>query len=246
MIKWEATVRTDPGLLRSQNEDSYLFRPEAAVYAVADGMGGHPAGDVASRMAVESLDAQFPDELAGSTDPRVIAARLAHAVERANDEIITQGLERAEFHLMGTTLTALIALDASCVIAHVGDSRAYRLRDRQLTQLTTDHTWVQEQVALGVISAFEAKRHPRANQLSRVLGMADLGQAEIVLADAAAGDVFLLCSDGLSSTVTETDLETILNQGGPLDDLADELVEAANLRGGPDNITVLLLRAESA
>jgi serine/threonine protein phosphatase PrpC len=146
---------------------------------------------------------------------------------------------------MGTTLTALAVLrsEPGCVIAHVGDSRAYRLRDGELRLLTHDHTWVQQQVDLGMLSPAQASSHPYGSVLVRVLGGGgEPGPADVILADFLSGDLFLLCTDGLSGVVAHSDLQAILAQPLTADELADQLVAAAHVRGAPDNITLVLLR----
>lgn len=245
-ITWDAAALTDTGLKRARNEDSHLFRPEKRLFAVADGMGGHQAGDVASRMAVDFVDAFFREAPAADADPQEVGRSLLDAAQHANQEILARGAAEPDKYGMGTTLTTLIALDGACVIGHIGDSRAYRLRNGALSQITTDHTWVQDQVALGALSRSEARRHPYANVLTRVLGMPDADGADVLLADVASGDLFLLCSDGLTSMIEHPDLEALVAQDKPLEQLAQQLVEAANVRGGHDNVTVILLRPVAA
>ena len=147
---------------------------------------------------------------------------------------------------MGTTLTAVAALRAApqCVVAHVGDTRAYRLRNGTLDQLTADHTWVQQQVDAGMLSPLQARHHPWAPLLNRVLGTPALGPADTYVVDAVPGDTFLLCTDGLTGLVEDDDLAAMLARPLSLEEHVRELVAAANLRGGHDNITVVLLRAE--
>lgn len=242
-MRWESTALTHRGQRRAKNEDAFLCRPEKRLFAVADGMGGHPAGDVASRVAVEVVDDSVKDAPAASLDTEALGRRLIDVIERANREICARGIVDAANRMMGTTLVVLVALDDACVIAHIGDSRAYRIRDGATTQLTTDHTWVQEQIDRGLLAPTRAKTHPRSNELARVLGMPDAGEADVVAAEAKPEDVFLLCSDGLTAMVDDADIEAILKQTKPVDVLAHELVDAANLRGGADNITVIVLRA---
>lgn len=242
-MRWESTALTHRGQRRARNEDAFLCRPEKRLFAVADGMGGHPAGDVASRVAIETVDASVQGPPPASVEAGDVGHRLVDIIEGANREICARGVVDAAKRMMGTTLVVLVTLDDTCVIAHIGDSRVYRIRDGDTTQLTTDHTWVQEQIDRGLLAPARAKTHPRSNELSRVLGMPDAGAADVVVAEAAPGDVFLLCSDGLTAMVEDTDIEAILKQAKPVEALAHELVDAANLRGGADNITVVVLRA---
>lgn len=230
---------TDTGRVRARNEDALLQRPERGLVAVADGMGGHAAGDVASRIAVDVLD----DSTAhGAIDTGV----LEHAIRAAHDAILKAARADADLDGMGTTLTALHVDpgNGACAIGHVGDSRAYRLREGALDQLTRDQTWVQEQVDAGALTPAQARNHPFAAMLTCALGIderpLDVQAFEV---DAAPGDLFLLCSDGLVARLDDDDLHRIVfQQQQDLDRLARELVDAANEAGGPDNITVALVR----
>jgi protein phosphatase len=247
-MNWEHAALTDRGRLRPRNEDALLARPERFLFAVADGMGGHAAGDVASALAVASLDAALPRAPSPRIGPETLGFRLRAAFQAAHDAIMEQARRQPEQAGMGTTLTAFAPLRSGplSVIAHIGDSRAYRLRAGLLTQLTRDHTWVQQQIDGGKLTAVQARNHPWASVLTRVLGGGEPGVADIILTDTAAGDLFLLCSDGLSSVVDSADLTAVLVQALPLEALAQQLIEAALLRGGPDNITVILLRPTEA
>ncbi|HEX6307226.1 MAG TPA: PP2C family serine/threonine-protein phosphatase [Longimicrobiales bacterium] len=248
LMSWTAVGLTDPGRHRARNEDAYLVRPAARICAVADGMGGHAAGNVASRIAIEVLASAFQRP----PPPRIRAAaltrRLLHAFDAANRAILAHAAVHRECGGMGTTLTALAPLAATpqCVIAHIGDSRAYRLRAGTLTQITRDHTWVQQQVDAGMLTPFQARHHPLASVLSRVLGTAAVGPADTIVVDVQPGDEFMLCSDGLTTMIDDADLRTIVARPLPLEQRARELIDAANLRGGLDNITVLLIAATPA
>jgi len=246
-MNWEYFARSELGLRRRRNEDAVLTLPAARLYAVADGMGGHAAGDVASALALATLAAAFP----GPPSPRIrataLARRLAAAVAEAHAALVIQARERPAQFGMGTTLTALATLVAepASVVAHVGDSRAYRLRHGKLLQLTHDHTWVQAQVDDGILTPLQAASHPYRNVLARVLGGGgEPGPADVVTADCEPGDLFLLCTDGLSGVLEPADLEASLRPDLPLASLADRLTEATLLRGAPDNFTLVLLRPQ--
>jgi PPM family protein phosphatase len=249
ILNWDAAARSDRGRVRRRNEDAVLSKPDLRIHAVADGMGGHAAGNVASALAIATLAAEFPRPPSPRIGAPRIASRLTETFARANDEIMARSLARTAEAGMGTTLTALVTLrtEPSCVIAHIGDSRAYRLRatgdQPGLVQLTQDHTWVQQQVEAGALSPDEARVHPWSSILNRVLGMEQPGVADIIVAGAQAGDTFLLCSDGLSGMITDADIAAILVQALPLDQLAVQLIDAANGSGGRDNISVVVLRA---
>jgi PPM family protein phosphatase len=243
-MRWNSFALTDRGLIRERNEDAFLLRPGARIYAVADGMGGHAAGDTASRLAVESLAAAFPRAPSPRIRSYALSQRLVDAFAAANRAILEHAARHRGCSGMGTTLTALAPLVAApqCVIAHIGDSRAYQLRAGELRQVTTDHTWVQQQVDAGMLTPLQARHHPHASLLNRVLGTPAEGPADTMVVDTAAGDLFLLCSDGLTNMLDDGDLQALLHRELPLEQLGHDLVDAANAGGGRDNITILLLR----
>ncbi|MEO5509171.1 MAG: protein phosphatase 2C domain-containing protein [Longimicrobiales bacterium] len=237
--------------MRRRNEDAVLLRQERLLYAVADGMGGHAAGNVASALAIASIDAAFPRTPSSRIGMPRITTRLKDAFADANEAIILRAGQRPSEAGMGTTLTAVFTmrLEPSIVIAHIGDSRAYRLRhtgtDAGFLQLTQDHTWVQQQVEAGALTADQARVHPWSSILTRVLGMEQPGEPDIIYATAMPGDTLLLCSDGLTAMLTDTAIAGILAQPAGLSDIAAQLIDAANAAGGRDNTTVVLLRASS-
>jgi serine/threonine protein phosphatase PrpC len=229
----EHAERTDPGRARRGNEDSYWTSPP--FFVVADGMGGAQAGEVASRTAVETFSAEIPEE--GDPEERLTAAVLA-----ANGRIHELSrLDRTRAG-MGTTLIAVLVGGADVHLAHVGDSRIYRLRHETLTPLTRDHTLVQVLIDQGRISEEEAATHPQRSVITRALGPEPHVEVETRTLPARDADVFLLCSDGLTSMVDEATIERILVRAPSLDAAAGALVDAANAAGGRDNITVVLLR----
>jgi PPM family protein phosphatase len=246
LIRWQATALSDRGRMRPRNEDAYLVRTDANIFAVADGMGGHAAGDIASQLAVRCLSDAFPRARSPRMRARTLSRRLRAAFDTANAALLQYAAHHRECSGMGTTLTALAPLRSppQCVIAHVGDSRAYRMRAGELVQLTADHTWVQQQVDAGILTPLQARNHPWSPVLSRVLGTDDLEPADMYVVDVAPGDLFLLCSDGLSGLVEDADLRAMLARSLPLEQQARELIAAANLRGGRDNITAVLVVAE--
>jgi protein phosphatase len=244
-MEWEHHARSELGLRRQRNEDALLVDPDCRLFAVADGMGGHAAGDVASALAVATLAAAFPGAPPPGTAATELGRRLQGVFAAAHLALTAQARANPAQAGMGTTLTALAVLEdqPGCVLAHIGDSRAYRLRAGALELLTTDHTWVQEQVQAGMLSPLQAESHPYRSVLTRVLGGGvDPGEADVVLAEAEPGDLFLLCSDGLSGVIGNHDLAVLLAQPRPLPELAEQLVQATLLRGAPDNLTMVLLR----
>lgn len=239
-MSMESAALTDTGRVRQHNEDAYLHRPDRRLFVVADGMGGHAAGEVASAMAVRMLEKAVLD----TTDARSVASGLVHAILEANQRIVEQGTTVPAWEGMGTTVIALAFPDdgVTGVIGHVGDSRAYLLRAKRLERLTRDHTWVQDQVDAGRLDAAFAQRHPYANVLSRVLGLPELESVDTAIIETRAQDLFMLCSDGLTTLVPDSRIAEILGQAAPLDALAASLIDEANARGGVDNCTVILVR----
>ncbi|HEX7052178.1 MAG TPA: protein phosphatase 2C domain-containing protein [Longimicrobiales bacterium] len=236
---------TDRGRKRSGNEDALLALPDTGLFIVADGLGGHAAGEVASGIAVEVIGAKLAG-IAGALPAPALEAPLRSAMIAAHHAIRARAAHEPEKTGMATTLTALAIADDGHAfrIGHVGDSRAYLLRDGRLRQLTTDHTWVQQQIESGLLSPARARTHPNAGVLTRALGIADGDpKIDIIPGRIEPGDLLLLCSDGLTGPVADADIRAILDRDLPLDALAAQLVDAANLRGGPDNITVILIRA---
>jgi PPM family protein phosphatase len=229
----EKASRTDVGRQRQSNEDAYLER--APVFAVADGMGGARAGEVASRLAIEAFD-RAP---AGGDSPEARLAAVAHA---ANDEIYRLAQQDSSRAGMGTTLTAAVVSDGEIAIGHVGDSRLYRLRDGELERLTDDHSLVEELVKQRKLTPEQAEVHPQRSVITRALGPEPAVQVDTHTHTARAGDVYLICSDGLTGMVSERELTEILRSSRHLSEAADRLVAAANAAGGKDNITVVLFR----
>lgn len=226
---------TDTGRARRANEDHFLVR--APLFVVADGMGGAQAGEVASRLAAET----FAD---GLGDGDSLERRLAARVEDANRRIHRRAREDRARAGMGTTLTAVYVDDEELVVAHVGDSRAYLWRDGELTRLTRDHSLVDELVRRGKLTEEEAAEHPQRSIITRALGPEPDVEVDTRTYRGRDGDVLLLCSDGLTSMISEDDVAALLRDATDLDAAARALVDAANDAGGRDNITVVLARLE--
>ena len=252
-LSW--AVRTDPGLRRSSNEDSYCTRADLGLYVVADGMGGHVAGEVASRVAVETIQT-FIAETAGADKNRtwpfpfepeisLEANRLKAAFKLANRQLANAMADSADLRGMATTASAVLVGKGSACVGHVGDSRVYALRNGQLTQITDDHSWVEEQVRAGTMTASAARQHPWRNVVTRALSGGTDPEIDTVELSPKQGERFLLCSDGLSGVVAHEAIAAILAGGEGLDTICDRLVTAANEGGGPDNITVLVLQVDA-
>jgi PPM family protein phosphatase len=236
--------RTDRGRSRKRNEDALLQRPDRRLFAVADGMGGHSGGDIASRIAVDILDNRTADPAADTAAGPGSPHPLKAAILAAHDAIREAGRADPALRGMGTTLTALrFGSGEHCVLAHVGDSRAYRYRGGTLEQLSRDQTWVQRQVDAGLLTPAAARHHPHASVLTSALGIEDAPlQIQLDTVGCEPGDTFLLCSDGLTGELDDAEILAILRREPDLGRAADELVAAANEAGGSDNITVVLVR----
>ena len=236
--------RTDVGVIRSGNEDNYLMVPDRGVYIVADGMGGHAAGEVASEMAVRIIARELGD--LSSVSDSTAAERVRTSIMQANSAIFERTLSEQDKRGMGTTATAMVLLGGNYLIGQVGDSRAYVLRDGALTQVTKDHSYVQEQVDAGYLSPEEARTHPYSNVITRCVG-ANVDVAPDVYSGALRpGDVYLLASDGLTGMIEDEDLHRMMLRAVDPQQLADELVDEANRRGGLDNVTVIVIRIDAA
>ena len=248
-ISWAA--RTDPGLRRSQNEDSYRASPEVGLFVVADGMGGHAGGEVASQLAVseiqnvvESTTTLGPQDTWPVPFDRAFGRdgnRLRAGFDLANRKIAQQIAQAENLRGMATTVVAVLLNDGRAALAHVGDSRAYLYRTDRLTRLTSDHSWVEEQMRAGMLTEAAAREHPWRNIVTRALSGANDLQVEVAELDLQAGDRLLLCSDGLSSVLPDGEIGNIMAANTNLQTGCDELVDRANAAAGPDNVTTLLL-----
>ncbi|MFB7797082.1 Stp1/IreP family PP2C-type Ser/Thr phosphatase [Isoptericola sp. NPDC056134] len=228
-------ARSDVGLVRSNNQDSAYAGPH--LLAVADGMGGHAGGDVASRLAIAALAPLDRTE----HGPEEALTDLEHTVERARQDLVRVSDADPELVGMGTTVTALLHTGTTLVMAHLGDSRAYLLRDGRLTQVTVDHTFVQHLVDTGRISPEEAEHHPQRNVVMRVLGDFDVDLTpDMSVREARAGDRWLLCSDGLSGFVSPEQITEVLTETAAPDEAADLLITLSMTAGSTDNITVVV------
>jgi protein phosphatase len=247
----EIVVRTDPGLVRGKNEDSVFADASHGLAILADGMGGYNAGEVASRMATTllaaRLEAAFAATAAHETDRvtgQLFASRcLAEQIEAVNSAIYSASEDDAKFGGMGTTLVATVFCDDKVVVAHVGDSRLYRLRDEQFMAITRDHSFLQEQIDLGLMSAAEARYSLNRNLLTRAIGVDCQVEAEIHVHSVRPGDVYLLCSDGLYDMVDDAEIQHALETfGANLELSARRLIQMANDNGGEDNISVVVVK----
>ena len=247
MAQFRSSVKTDVGLRRQHNEDSYLVNPDLGLYVVCDGMGGHAGGETASRLAVLTVERELlsarlrednPFARSAPLEESPLAGALRESIEAACAAVFQKSRENAALHGMGTTCIALLLKDDQAIVGHVGDSRAYLVRDGQAYQLTEDHSLVNEQVRAGLLTPEEAKRSKLKNVITRSVGFEEDVLVDLLGLATQAGDKLLLCSDGLSNLVPMEDIRDHLIRH-PVEAVAGKLVELANERGGDDNSTVI-------
>ena len=242
-MHFTCAARTDVGIVRSGNEDNYLMLSDRGIFIVADGMGGHAAGEVASEMAVR-ITAHGIGSLRGLSDEQA-GARVSSAIRSANEAIFERTLSEHDKRGMGTTATVLVLLPRRYLIGQVGDSRAYLLRNGQFLQLTKDHSYVQEQVDAGLLTPDQARVHPYSNVITRCVGASGDVVPDIYFGSLEQGDVILLASDGLTGMLEDAHLTRILTSDGGPQHWVDRMITEANRRGGLDNITAIVIRIDS-
>jgi len=242
-VEFTCAGLTDVGVVRSGNEDNFLMVPEQAVFIVADGMGGHAAGEVASEMAVRIIAQELGD--VRDLDDAAASHRIREAIREANGAIFDRTLTEHDKRGMGTTATALVLMGQRYLIGQVGDSRAYLLRRGRLLQLTKDHSYVQEQVDAGYLTAEDARTHPYSNVITRCVGANEDVVPDTYIGTLHPGDLFLLASDGLTGMIDDPRLHDLLQGSEDPTALAETLVADANRVGGLDNITVIIVRIDA-
>ncbi|MHC4841253.1 MAG: Stp1/IreP family PP2C-type Ser/Thr phosphatase [Planctomycetota bacterium] len=234
---------TDVGLQRKNNEDACITVDSAGLCVVADGMGGHLGGEIASKLAIETVADPFSERANGSSDERKDAQLLSKCIQAANREIFRRGNSDPALKNMGTTVVATVFDKDYIVTANVGDSRIYRFRDSKLEQITEDHSWVGELRKKNLISEEDARSHPLKNIITRALGMEAGVEVDVKWDKILAGDLYLLCTDGLTDLITDGEILGCVTSGdGNLEQIAASLIDAANRAGGSDNITVGLCK----
>jgi serine/threonine protein phosphatase PrpC len=241
VVHYTAAAVTDRGRKRPSNEDAFGYSVEAGIYVVCDGMGGAAAGEIASNLAVDEVLRQLTHRGEAAEMPLLAAAE--GAVNAANEAIYTRAQRNRRFSGMGTTLVVMVTNERRILVLNIGDSRCYRLRAGQLEQVTQDHSLVEEQVRLGRMTQVEALRSPLRNVITRALGTQCQVTPDVFELEAVAGDLFLLCSDGLTRELSDEVIQSILARELPLETLSTRLVDAAKKAGGHDNITCLLVKA---
>ena len=245
---------TDVGKKRTENEDAFVVDPDLGIYVVCDGMGGHASGEVASAMTTEEIHAFFANRDAGDRslpyqgEPGATAGELviSNAIQHANDKVYIAGMRDSKLEGMGTTVVAVTEWEDKLVIAHVGDSRIYRFREGKLDQVTRDHSLLNHKIDLGELTTQEEiDTFKHGNVIVRAIGLKDYVRPETSLHDRIPGDVYVLCSDGLSDMVDDWSIENVLDANADdLDEAVKILVRMANDRGGKDNITAVLVRVD--
>ncbi|MDB5742390.1 MAG: protein phosphatase domain protein [Polaromonas sp.] len=246
MTMYEICTQTDQGRVRKNNEDAVAFDAQTGVCLLADGMGGYKAGEVASAMAVASINQELSSWLlqnGGRASVKELRRTMEACVDNVNHAILSAACSNPDYEGMGTTLVAAVFMEGRLVLGHIGDSRCYRLRDQAFLQVTKDHSLLQEQVDAGLMTAEQALVSPNKNLITRALGVEDSVVIEINEHRVELGDLYLMCSDGLSDMVPDTVIAAILDGSGTLLQKAQRLVAAANEGGGRDNISVVLIHA---
>ncbi|MCP3868631.1 MAG: serine/threonine-protein phosphatase [Gammaproteobacteria bacterium] len=242
----EFAVLTHPGLKRFQNEDSVLVRPDLGLFVVADGMGGHSCGLQASTLAMEQIEAYMADYLVGRerVSGEEADAALTNAVERAHKSIRQFVAEKAPGLTVGTTVAVVLVQEENVRVAHVGDSRLYRYSNGKLHQMTTDHNMFRDLVEMGRLTDEEGGESPFAQTLSRALGVQQAHQPDVQSIDSKAGDIFILCTDGVHNVIENGVLELLVGdfESKGLEPLAEIILSEVLVRGGPDNVSLVLVR----
>lgn len=237
-LPWISAGITHRGAVRQLNEDAYLDRPDIGLWAVADGMGGHAAGDFASRLVVQALEGAAQQKYLGQT-----ITSLRNSLAEANRRLCGEAQQRG-VAVIGCTVAALAAVPGHCVLLWAGDSRIYRLRKGNLQQLSRDHSYVQELVDRGLLSPDSAETHPAGNIVTRAVGAAATLEVDTQICEIQSGDYYLLCTDGLTKEVPENEIAELLGQSA-VDELPRVLVDQACQRGGRDNVTAVVVKCDN-
>ncbi|AEF94150.1 protein serine/threonine phosphatase [Desulfotomaculum nigrificans CO-1-SRB] len=235
-MKWSQI--TDVGRVRTINEDSLCACPEIGLFAVADGMGGHKAGEIASTTAMKCLQENLPEYLSKKVD---YAEALTRVLAEANLRVYRMSTEFVEYRGMGTTVTVGLFVGTELIVAHIGDSRAYLIRNNQITQITDDHSLVGEMLRCGGITEEQALNHPQRNVLTRALGTAPMVNSDLYRIKLSTGDRILLCTDGLTNHLGPGEIKEIVQNQSNLENCLQALLNEALSRGGLDNITMILI-----
>lgn len=240
-MKFSFTGLTDPGLVRTVNQDYYYTDPSGRFFIVADGMGGHAGGQEASQLATEAIKTHLQENWESETASDEL---MEQAFEQGNEAILLDQHKHPERADMGTTTVVVMFRQSKLWFAHIGDSRLYRSRDSKLEQITDDHTWVARAMKAGDLTPEQARSHPWRHVLSQCLGRKDLQKVEIEATDVQVGDRLLLCTDGLTEEVSDTTIAYYLESELAYEEVAQKLIKSAKDNGGKDNITVVIVGVE--
>jgi len=246
---YEFCSQTDTGLLRGNNEDAVAFDVETRLAILADGMGGHNAGEIAANMATSIIKTELVHWLSGvgkHAGAKEVKRAMEISVDNANRLIFNSAKTTSSYAGMGTTLVFAIFQDTRVIVGHLGDSRCYRFRAGELYQITRDHSLLQEQLDAGLITPEEAAVSHNKNLITKALGVEDTVHLDAHEHSVEADDIYLLCSDGLTDMLTDTHIAKILTVNEPLESRAGQLIDTANVNGGRDNISVLLVYAHAS
>ena len=242
----EFAARCDRGLVREKNEDSFNIisghKDVPITFIIADGMGGHNSGEIASKTAVDYISKtmlKFPEKKIANKD---IPLYIKQIIEQANDEVLSVSKEREENHGMGTTVIVASAWADNLYIGHVGDSRLYLIREGEMQRVTTDHSYIEELVKNGTLTREEAENHPQRNKITRALGCFEEIMEDTYICEIRNGDYFVLCTDGLTNMLSENEIKDIVLSADNPEFACDTLVSKANENGGEDNITVIVIK----
>jgi PPM family protein phosphatase len=245
VLHYLAAALSDRGRKRPSNEDSFGLSVEDGIFVVCDGMGGAAAGEVASSVAVDAVLHLLAGRGQNGDGPQPMPGVIEDAIAAANDAVFSRAQRSKRLNGMGTTLVALAVRDNHVWALNIGDSRCYRFRQGRLEPVTVDHSLVEEQVRMGRMTPLEAQRSPLKNVITRALGTQESVTPDVFGLEAEPGDLFLLCTDGLTRELPDHMIASVLAQNVPLEELCKLLVEGAKKAGGHDNITCLLVRAEA-
>ncbi|MFC1692610.1 Stp1/IreP family PP2C-type Ser/Thr phosphatase [Candidatus Latescibacterota bacterium] len=234
--------QTHQGIKKNHNEDSFWYDESLGAAIVSDGMGGEAAGEIASRITVETFKDSLRFKLQNAESLIEVKAVIANSISESNLEVLSSSKKSPAFHRMGATAVCACLWNESFVVANIGDSRAYLVREGRIKQLTTDHSFIRKLLEKGAISREEALTHPQRNRITRYIGNKENARADFFDIAALPGDFLILCSDGLSSVVPENDMLNIVRKNPSIGEMAEEFIQKTLEGGAPDNVTVVLLR----
>lgn len=248
MIQWGDIMIigavSDVGKTREKNQDAFYLSKDQSLplFIVADGMGGHKAGEVASTMALNIIEKNFLENRTYLSREETIISLIKASIEEANTKIYLKSLENEKYDGMGTTVTLAYIFENKILLGHVGDSRAYLIKDTNITQITEDHSYVNELIKMGTITKEEAKSHPKRNMITRAVGSSSIIEMDLIVKEFNKDNILLLCSDGLFDMVKENEMYKVFNEETDIQKACESLANIANNKGGIDNITIIAIK----